>query len=90
MQTLLQNNDAPPAGAGKLSTPVTRLYVVTPIAYTIAAVLAVALVFNVWLLYYTYTHHTGLSEEPFTLKMNNILCHNGVGAASVEGENGEA
>jgi hypothetical protein len=53
VQTLLQNNDAPTAGSGNLSTPVTRLYVVTPIAYTIAAVLALALVCNVWLLYYT-------------------------------------
>lgn len=64
---LLQDKSITRAGTGELSTPVTRLYVVTPVAFTIVGVLTLALVFNIVLLVYTYTTTTILQEEPFVL-----------------------
>jgi hypothetical protein len=64
---LLQDNGIPQAATGELSTAVTRLYVVTPVAYTIVGVLLLALICNIILLIYTYMTKSILMKEPFVL-----------------------
>lgn len=64
---LLQDNSIPQDATGELSTPVTRLYVVTPVAYTIVGVLVLALICNIILLIYTYMTKSILMKEPFIL-----------------------
>jgi hypothetical protein len=55
---------------GALSTAVTRLYVVTPVAYTIVAFLLLIFVCNVFLFIYAQIHHSILCEETIGLLGN--------------------
>jgi len=64
---LFQDTTISRTSTGGLSTPVTRLYIVTPVAYTIVSVLVLALIFNIVLLVYTYRTVSILIEEPFVL-----------------------
>ncbi|KAE9363279.1 hypothetical protein N431DRAFT_423829 [Stipitochalara longipes BDJ] len=61
---LLPPANTPRTGSGNLSTPVTRLYVVTPVAYTIATILLLIFVCNVLLFGYVERHHSILHEQP--------------------------
>jgi hypothetical protein len=70
---LLQNTTTPRTANGELSTAVTRLYVVTPVAYTIAAILALILVCNVSLFIYAQVKHSILLEQPTGLLGNAVL-----------------
>jgi len=60
----LQQTSPPTTANGEFSTPVTRLYVVTPVAYTIVPILFLILVCNILLFIYAEKHHSILYEKP--------------------------
>jgi len=64
VKVLLWNTGTPRTANGELSTMATRLYVVTPVAYTISAILALILVCNVSLFIYAQFKHSVLLEQP--------------------------
>lgn len=57
-------------GTGQLSIPVTRLYVVTPVAYTIVAIVSLIFIFNILLFVYAERSHSILYEQPTGLLGN--------------------
>lgn len=67
---LLQPAGTPGTGTGELSTPVTRLYVMTPVAYTIVAILSLIFICNILLFIYAERHHSILHEQPKGLLRN--------------------
>lgn len=70
---LLQDVSTSQTATGSLSIPVQRLYVVSPIAWAIVAVLACTLLCNVYLWVYAATKHSDLVEEPKGLLGNAAL-----------------
>jgi hypothetical protein len=60
---LFQLASSPTQAQGAFSTAVTRLYVVTPVAYTIVGFLLLIFVCNVFLFIYSQKHHSILREE---------------------------
>jgi hypothetical protein len=70
---LMEQAASPRIAQGTLSLPITRLYVVTFIAYIIVGFLGVILVCNILLFIYTETKHSILHEEPIGLMGNAAL-----------------
>jgi hypothetical protein len=61
---LLQPASTPITSSGYFSTPVTRLYVVTTVAYTIVGILFLLFVCNLLLFIYAERYHSILDEQP--------------------------
>jgi hypothetical protein len=72
---LLNQAANPRIGQGTLSTPVTRLFVVTPVAYIIVGIMGLILICNISLFVYAELHHSILYEEPIGLLGNAALLH---------------
>ena len=70
---LIQQGNSPRAAQGTLSTSVTRLFVVSPVAWVIVGILLLIFVYIVFLFEYTARNHSILQEEPIGLLGNAAL-----------------
>jgi hypothetical protein len=70
---LLQPANPPSTSTGEFSSPVTRVYVVTPVAYTIVAILFLLFVCNFLLFIYAESHRSILYEQPPGLLVNTPI-----------------
>lgn len=66
---------SPRTAQGILSAPVTRLYVITPVAYAVVGVLVAILLCNICLFVYAERHPSILREEPIGLLGNAELLY---------------
>ena len=65
----------PRTAQGTLFTSETRLFVVTPVAYTVVGILCFILICNIFLFIYAERNHSILYEEPIGLLGNAALLH---------------
>ncbi|OCK95732.1 uncharacterized protein K441DRAFT_658440 [Cenococcum geophilum 1.58] len=70
---LIQQGNSPRAAQGTLSTSVTRLFVVSPVAWVIVGILLLILVCNALLFVYAARNYSILQEEPIGLLGNAAL-----------------
>ena len=70
---LIQQGNSPRAAQGTLSTSVTRLFVVSPVAWVIVGILLLILVCNAFLFVYIARNYSIIQEEPIGLLGNAAL-----------------